>query len=112
MLWFSVWAVLILATIAGAIWLGLRLWRSVKALMAQLEEASGLADRLDRQVAELEAAAAAAEQPAPGPAALADEAQRARWRATRAVNIRSRQSRREVRRTRALQRWRQIGIPG
>ncbi|WP_273654704.1 hypothetical protein [Cellulomonas fimi] len=58
MLWFSVWAVLVVGTLVGAFFLGRRLWRSGlelgRALAAAAETWGQLADRL----AELQALAA------------------------------------------------------
>ena len=50
-LWFTVWTVLVLATLAGAFWLGRDLWRKGRALLAEVERAGAafgaLADRAD-----------------------------------------------------------------
>ncbi len=62
MLWFSVWLVLVLLTLLGAYLLGRRLWRSGKALAAELGRANDLADRLDALRTEL-----AAKYPPPTP---------------------------------------------
>ena len=56
-LWFTVWTVLVLATLAGAFWLGRDLWRKGKALLAELEHAGDLADRMADRADELTAAA-------------------------------------------------------
>ncbi len=58
MLWFTVWTVLVLATLAGAAWLGRDLWRKGKALMAEVERASALMERMADHADELAAAAA------------------------------------------------------
>ena len=59
MLWFTVWTVLVLATLAGALWLGRDLWRKGKALLAELERAAdvvgALADRADALTATAQA---------------------------------------------------------
>lgn len=51
MLWFIVWTLLVLGTVAGAFFLGRDLWRKGKALVAELgragEMAGALADRAD-----------------------------------------------------------------
>ena len=51
MLWFTVWTVLVVATLLGAFVLGRSLWRKAKALMAELRRAAdvvgALADRAD-----------------------------------------------------------------
>lgn len=50
-LWFTVWTVLVLATLAGAFVLGRDLWRKGRALLAELERAADvvatLAERAD-----------------------------------------------------------------
>ncbi len=58
-LWFTVWTVLVLATLAGALWLGRDLWRTGKALVAELERAAGLVEALGERADALAAAAAA-----------------------------------------------------
>ncbi|WNB84273.1 hypothetical protein [Cellulomonas sp. ATA003] len=61
MLWFTVWTVLVLATLAGAFVLGRDLWRKGRALMAELERAADVVGQLaDRADALTEAAAALA----------------------------------------------------
>ena len=59
MLWFSVWTVLVLATLGGAFLLGRRLWRSGVALATELGRAAEVAEQLAVRVDELQAAAAA-----------------------------------------------------
>jgi hypothetical protein len=58
-LWFTVWTVLVLATLAGAFWLGRDLWRKGRALMAEMERAGQvvgeLADRADALTAAAQA---------------------------------------------------------
>ena len=55
MLWFSVWTVLVLATLVGAFLLGRSLWRSSVALLHELSRAADvtaqLAEREQRHVA-------------------------------------------------------------
>ncbi len=58
-LWFAVWTVLVLATLAGAIWLGRDLWRKGKALLAELQRAGDVAAALSERADALTAAAAA-----------------------------------------------------
>ncbi|WP_426595834.1 hypothetical protein ACPPVS_09375 [Cellulomonas sp. McL0617] len=74
MLWFSVWTVLVLATLAGAFFLGRRLWRSGTALARELGHAAEVAEQLAARVDELQAAAAAL-RPDTGPTLFADPAQ-------------------------------------
>ena len=57
MLWFSVWTVLVLATLGGAFLLGRRLWRSAVALGRELGRAADVAAQLAERVDELQAAA-------------------------------------------------------
>ncbi len=59
MLWFTVWTVLVLATLAGAFWLGRDLWRKGKALVAELERAAGMVEAMGKRAEALAAAAAA-----------------------------------------------------
>ncbi|MGV8966122.1 MAG: hypothetical protein ACOH2F_07565 [Cellulomonas sp.] len=55
MLWFSVWTVLVLATLGGGFLLGRDLWRKGKALLAEVgragDVASAFADRTDELTA-------------------------------------------------------------
>ena len=60
MLWFTVWTVLVLATLAGALWLGRDLWRKGKALLAELEHVGDLVEQMADRADELTAAAEAA----------------------------------------------------
>lgn len=54
-LWFTVWTVLVLATLAGALWLGRDLWRKGRSLLAEVQRAgdvvSAMADRADELTA-------------------------------------------------------------
>lgn len=60
MLWFTVWTVLVLATLAGGAWLARDLWRKARALLDELHRAADLVGRLADQADALTAAAAAA----------------------------------------------------
>ncbi|WP_028046361.1 hypothetical protein [Cellulomonas sp. URHE0023] len=71
MLWFSVWTVLVLATLVGAFFVGRRLWRSGVALAKELGRAAEVAERLAVRVEELQAAQAAL-RPDTGPTVFAD----------------------------------------
>ena len=71
MLWFSVWTVLVLATLGGAFLLGRNLWRSTVALAHELSRAADVAAQLAERVDELQAAA---EQRETGPTLFADRA--------------------------------------
>jgi hypothetical protein len=70
-LWFSVWTVLVLATLTGAFFVGRRLWRSGLALAKELGRAADVAAQLAARVDELQAAAAAL-RPDTGPTVFAD----------------------------------------
>ncbi|WP_146901410.1 hypothetical protein [Cellulomonas aerilata] len=59
MLWFIVWTVLVLATLAGAFWLGRDLWRKSRALLAELERAGRVVGELGDRAEALTAAAEA-----------------------------------------------------
>jgi len=59
-LWFTVWTVLVLATLAGAFLVGRRLWRSAVGLGREMARAGDVAQRLSARAAELEAQARAA----------------------------------------------------
>jgi hypothetical protein len=58
-LWFTVWTVLVLATLAGAFWLGRDLWRKGRALAAELERAAGVVGTMADRSEQLTAAAVA-----------------------------------------------------
>lgn len=62
MLWTVVWVVLVLATLAGAFWLGRRLWRSAVALGHELSRAGETVAALGDRVEELQAAARATQE--------------------------------------------------
>ncbi|WP_156250566.1 hypothetical protein [Pseudactinotalea terrae] len=103
MIWFVVWAVLVLGTLAGALLLGLRLWRQGKALLAQLSQTGEVMDQLQARIEELEAARGP--EPTLTPSLLATEEQRAHWRAVRQANRDTRAARRAVRRGLTYRRW-------
>ena len=101
MLWFTVWTVLVLATLAGGFWLGRDLWRKGKALLAEPEHAGDLveqmADRADEPTA-------AAQAPPPTPDRLGDpdehRARLAELRSRRAGRREEREARHAVTHTR------------
>lgn len=103
MLWFSVWTVLVLATLAGAVVLGRRIYRSGRALLAELGRASDLLGQVADRAAELSAAT----DDAPlAPVDLVDPAPaRARRELTAAATERRRAARAE-RHEAARARWR------
>jgi hypothetical protein len=102
-LWFTVWTVLVLATLAGAFWLGRDLWRKGKALLAELERAGevvgALADRADALTA------AAQAQPLHHDLLTDPDVHRARL-ATLAAARAVRRAERQLRHTVTFTRWR------
>ncbi|QTE27834.1 hypothetical protein [Pengzhenrongella sicca] len=69
MLWFTIWTLLVLGTLAGGFFLGRDLWRKGKALLAELGRAGELAEALSARADEL---AELAQTPAPGHDLFAD----------------------------------------
>ena len=106
MIWFAVWAVLVIGTVAGAALLGLRLWRSGKALLRQLNETAEVMDRLQARIEELEAARGP--EPVFTASLLATDPERDRWRAIRQANRDTRAARRRLRRALAYRRWHDV----
>jgi hypothetical protein len=101
-LWFSVWTVLVLATLGGAFLLGRRLWRSAVALGRELSRAADTASQLADKVDQLTAARGAVET---GPTLFADpEPLRARLAELRAASA-GRRAEREGRRAATRLRW-------
>ncbi|HWS56983.1 MAG TPA: hypothetical protein VN257_00460 [Actinotalea sp.] len=76
MLWFSVWTLLVVGSLVGGFFLLRHVYRSGKALLVELEQASEVLTRLTEQVEALSEAAAQRNPPAPvdltdpGPARL------------------------------------------
>lgn len=108
-LWFSVWTVLVLATLGGAFLLGRRLWRSGVALAKELGRAAEVAEQLAVRVDELQAAAAAL-RPDTGPTVFAEPAEMydryAELRVAAAGRRVARQARREATRRAWKAYWR------
>ena len=107
--WLLIWLGLVLATVLGAVLLGRHLYRSGKALVADLEKASELTDRLDRLQADL-----AQQYPTPVPPRPdldADQAAIGRFRALRHQYRAGIGRRRAERLRRAARHWRSIGSP-
>jgi len=101
-LWFSVWTVLVLATLAGAFLLGRSLWRSAVALGRELSRAADVTAQLAERVDELQAAADRRET---GPTLFADRAVlRARLDALREAAA-GRRAEREQRHVATRLRW-------
>ena len=102
MLWFSVWTVLVLATLGGAFLLGRRLWRSAVTLGRELARAADVTAQLAERVDELQAAAGTRDT---GPTLFADRtALRARIDALREAAARRRADR-EQRHVATRLRW-------
>ena len=102
MLWFSIWTLLVLATLGGAFLLGRRLWRSGLALGRELSRAADVAAQLADRVDELQAARGTVDT---GPTLFADpEPLRARLAELRAAAA-GRRAEREERRTATRKRW-------
>jgi hypothetical protein len=102
-LWFTVWTVLVLATLAGAFWLGRDLWRKGKALLAELERAGQAVGALAERADEL---TAAAQTRSIHHDVLGDpDAQRARLAAVRAAHA-VRRAEHALRHTATFDRWR------
>lgn len=102
MLWFSVWAVLVLATLVGAFRLARSLYRSGRALLAEIARAGEVlgqvADRADRR--------AGAAVTVPAPVSLTDP-EAARERRAAAVALRDKRRARQAATHAAVQqRWR------
>lgn len=95
MLWFVVWTVLVLATLAGAFWLGRRLWRSLVALGAELARAGEVATLLADRTAELEEVARARQGEVRPALGTDPDALRVRVEELRAVRRTQRARRRE-----------------
>ena len=55
-MWFIIWSVLVVGTLAGAFFLGRDLWRKAKALLAQMAEASVVMERFAQRTDEVTAA--------------------------------------------------------
>lgn len=95
MLWFTVWTVLVLATLAGAFLVGRRLWRALVALGRELARAQDVAARLAERTAALEEQARATQETI-RPALGADaDALRERVEQLRAVRREQRARRRQ-----------------
>jgi hypothetical protein len=105
MIWWLVWALLVLGALAALALTGLWLWRRVKALGAEVSAAGELGARL----------ADAGEPPAPAPhvpGVTGDPATLDRARATHARVKAARAARRHARLERATTRWRRLRLVG
>lgn len=105
MLWFSVWALLVLGTLTGAFFLLRNVYRSARALLAEIERATEVLERLTERVEELSVEGTGA---APAPVDLLDpEPARARLADARARRM-LRRVRRSERHEAAFRRWEAI----
>lgn len=102
MIWWLTWSVLVVGTLVGAFFLGRSLWRRAVALGRELSRAGAVAGQLSDRVDELEAARAARTWVHP---LLADEDDRAGWRAGIAERRAARRARREAMFAAAHTRW-------
>jgi hypothetical protein len=102
MLWFSVWAVLVLGTLVGAFFLLRSVYRSGRVLLDEIERATNTLALLTDRVEELSAAGADA-TPAP-PDLLDPEPARARLTDARARRL-LRRARRSDRNALVFRRW-------
>lgn len=102
MLWFAVWAVLVLGTLVGAFFLFRSVYRSARALLEEIERATETLALLAERVEELSAAGAGS---APAPVDLLDPGPtRARLAAARARRM-LRRVRRAERHETVFRRW-------
>lgn len=104
MLWFTVWTVLVVGTLVGAFFLGRYLYRSGRALLAELGRAADVVAAVAERAEELGEAAQA--RAALAPVSLTDpEPARAR-RAVAAIATERRRAARAARHEDAYRRWR------
>ena len=106
MLWFTVWTVLVLGTLVGAFFLLRDLWRRGKALLAELERAGEVADRLAERAEELREEMAA--RSPLHPVVLDDPTPARERRAALAPLREARAARRAARHDAAYARWRAL----
>ncbi|NTW38458.1 MAG: hypothetical protein HGA44_00995 [Cellulomonadaceae bacterium] len=104
MLWFTVWTVLVLATLVGAFFLGRHLYRSGRALAAAVARASDVMAELAERTSELTEAAQDAVHLAP--VELADPAAARARLAETAVATERRRAAKGARREATFRRWR------
>lgn len=107
--WWLVWVLLVLAALAFLIWIGLRLYRQVKALLAELRRAEAVVIELQEKIADLEEAAATAGA-IEADLTLTPE-RRAELHETRAAVRATRQARRRARYERASASWDEVTGP-
>ncbi len=105
MLWFSVWTVLVLATMVGAFAVGRDLWRKARALLDELGRASEVFGELAVQAAALADAAASLEAVRAARDPFADPVAARRARATIHGRRAQRRSAREERNRATTESW-------
>lgn len=106
--WWLVWVVLVVLALAVLAWIGLRLYRSFRALLAEVHVAQGVLARLETRLAELEEVAGAGA--AIAPEITASDERRAELRELRSGVKAVRRGRRQARYDRVSARW--AGITG
>lgn len=100
MLWFAVWTVLVIGTLAGAFFLLRDLYRKGKALVLELERAADVLDAVADRAAELQAGATQ-----PAPVELLDPEPARLRMAERRLRLLARRLRRQHRHASAYARW-------
>ncbi|MHB1490210.1 hypothetical protein GALL_345510 [mine drainage metagenome] len=108
MLWFTVWTVLVIATVVGAFFLGRDLWRKARALLDELGRASHVFGELSVQAAALAEVAASLEAVRAARDPFADPVAARRTRATVHGRVAQRRSTREERRRATAESWRRF----
>ncbi len=108
MLWFTVWTVLVIATLVGAFFLGRDLWRKTRALLDELARASHVFGALSVQAAALAEAAASLEAARAARDPFADPVNARRTRATVHGRRTQRRSAREERVSATAETWRRF----
>ncbi len=104
MLWFAVWTVLVVGTLVGAFFVLRHVYRSARALLAELERASEVLGEVAERAEERAAAAQAAL--ALAPVDLVDPEPARRRRAESALATERRRAARAERHRAAHRRWR------
>lgn len=102
--WWLVWVLLGVAAVVFLGWVGLRLWRAFRALLAELEGLGEVLDRLESRMAELDQLAAA-EESEESPVLVLSPEERTELRALRAEIRERRRSRRQVRYEKVAATW-------
>ncbi|WP_448060734.1 hypothetical protein [Cellulomonas hominis] len=105
MLWFAVWSLLVVGTLVAAFFLARDLWRKARALLAELERASGVLAAVADRAAELAEQAEAVAGADAGPDLFhdRDELRARRDRLRRERN--ERRARREARHKETIAGW-------